>query len=169
MQNNLHAKYTSTTSFAPPIPWILHEWKLPLNTLRPRRNGQHFTDDIFKGIFLNENVWILIKLSLFFPKDRINNIPALVQIMAWRRRGDKPLSEPIMVSLPTHICVTRPQRVNRKTMEAFGAISYSRFPHADTHFMHTQHRNPKHVRPKDKGRIAVLSVDEFTYPLKQKG
>ena len=32
--------------------------------------------------------------------------------MAWRRSGDKPLSEPMMVGLPTHICVTRPQWVN---------------------------------------------------------
>ena len=32
--------------------------------------------------------------------------------MAWRRPGDKPLSEPMMVRLPTHICVTRPQWVN---------------------------------------------------------
>ena len=32
--------------------------------------------------------------------------------MAWRRLGDKPLSEPMMVSLPMHICVTRPQWVN---------------------------------------------------------
>ena len=32
--------------------------------------------------------------------------------MAWRRAGDKPLSEPMMFSLPTHICVTRPQWVN---------------------------------------------------------
>ena len=44
----------------------------------------------------------------------INNIPALVQIMAWRRPGDKPLSEPMMVNLLTHICVTRPQWINRK-------------------------------------------------------
>ena len=41
----------------------------------------------------------------------INNIPALVQIMAWRRPGDKPLFEPMVVSLLTHICVTRPQWV----------------------------------------------------------
>ena len=34
--------------------------------------------------------------------------------MAWRRPGDKPLSEPMMVRLPTHICVTRPQWVNKK-------------------------------------------------------
>ena len=39
------------------------------------------------------------------------NIPALVQIMAWRCSGDKPLSEPMMVSLLTRICVTRPQWV----------------------------------------------------------
>ena len=38
-------------------------------------------------------------------------IPALVQMMAWRRLGNKPLSEPIMVSLLTHMCVTRPQWV----------------------------------------------------------
>ena len=31
--------------------------------------------------------------------------------MAWHRSGTKPLSEPIMVSLLTHICVTRPQLV----------------------------------------------------------
>ena len=48
----------------------------------------------------------------FVPKGPINNIPALVQIMAWRRPGDKPISEPMMVSLLTHICVTRPQWVN---------------------------------------------------------
>ena len=45
----------------------------------------------------------------FVPKGPINNIPALVQIMAWRRPGDKPLSEPMIVRLLTHICVTRPQ------------------------------------------------------------
>ena len=84
-----------------------------LNTLRPRQDGRRFADDTFKRIFLNENVRISIKISLkFVPKGPINNIPALVQIMAWRRSGDKPLSEPMMVTLPTHICVTRPQWVN---------------------------------------------------------
>ena len=43
--------------------------------------------------------------------------------MAWRRPGDKPLSEPMMVSLLTHICVTRPQWVNtwwpRQTVDIF--------------------------------------------------
>ena len=81
-----------------------------INILRPRQNGHHLPDDIFRCIFLNENVWIPIKIKLkFVPSGPINNIPALVQIMAWRRSGDKPLSEPVMVSLLTHICITRPQ------------------------------------------------------------
>ena len=84
-----------------------------INTLRPRQNGRHFADDTFKRISMNQNVRNSIKISLkFVPKGLINNIPALVQIMAWRRPGDKPLSEPMMVSLLTHICVTRSQWVN---------------------------------------------------------
>ena len=82
-------------------------------TLRPRQNGGHFPDDIFKLIFLNEIILIWIKISLkFVPRGRINNIPALVHIIAWCRPGGKPLSEPMMVSSLTHICVTRPQWVN---------------------------------------------------------
>ena len=82
------------------------------NTLRPRQHGCHFPDDIFRCILLNENIWIAINISQsFLLKGPIDNIPVLVQIMAWRRPGDKPLSEPTMVSLLTHICVTRPQWV----------------------------------------------------------
>ena len=72
-----------------------------------------FPDDIFKGIFVNENVWIWLKISLkFVSKLRIDNITALVKIMAWRLPGGKPLSEPMLVSLLTDICVTWPQRFN---------------------------------------------------------
>ena len=47
-------------------------------------NCCHFADDIFECIFFNENVRISLKISLkFVPNVRINNIPALVQIMAW--------------------------------------------------------------------------------------
>ena len=61
---------------------------LGVNTLRTRQNGRHFADNIFRCIFFNENVWILLKISLkFVPKVQINSIPALVQIMAWRRPG----------------------------------------------------------------------------------
>ena len=81
-----------------------------VNTLRLRQNGRHFADDIFKCIFLNENMWISIGISLNFqPKGPINNIPALVQIMPWHWPGDKPFFE--VKSLLTHICVTRLQWV----------------------------------------------------------
>ena len=108
-QDNLNLPYHVHDSWdarGPHLPtWI--------DTSRPRQNVRHFTDDIFKCIFVNENVWNSLKFSLkFLPKVRIDNIPALLQIMAWRRPGDKPLSELMMVSLPTHICVTQPQWVN---------------------------------------------------------
>ena len=83
-----------------------------VNSLRPRQNGRLFADDTFNRIFLNENIRISTKNSLkFVPKGLINNIPALVLIMAWHRPGDKLLSEPMLVRSLTHICVTRPQWV----------------------------------------------------------
>ena len=66
-----------------------------VNTMRPRQNGRHFTDNLFKCIFMNEKVnWSLflrLKLTIFH-----------------RWPGDKPLSEPMMVRLPRHICITWP-------------------------------------------------------------
>ena len=106
--------------------------QVPLhNTLGPRLNERYFAEDIFKWIFLKENVPISIKISLkFVPKGPINNIPALVQIMAWRRPGDKPLSEPMIVNLPTHICVTRPQWVNVHSIILTGGFSCVIGPHS---------------------------------------
>ena len=52
----------------------------------------------------------------FVPKPRINNIPALVQIMVWHR--------PMMVSFLTHICVTRPQRVIGKIFLLSDAVGF---------------------------------------------
>ena len=83
-----------------------------VNTLKLRQSGCHFTDDILKCIFFNEVVFISIKISLnFILKGPISNIPALVEILAWRQ----PLSEPMMIILLPHICVTRPQWVNATT------------------------------------------------------
>ena len=68
-----------------------------INTWSPRQNGHHVPDDISECIFSNDYIWIAIKIWLlkFAPEGPIN-IPALLQIMAWRRPGDKPLSEPMM-------------------------------------------------------------------------
>ena len=70
-----------------------------------------FSQTTFSNAFSAMKIfWISIAISLkFVPKGPINNIPALFQIMAWRRPGDKPLSEPMLVDSLTHICVTRPQ------------------------------------------------------------
>ena len=77
------------------FPWHMHlSWVI--NTSRPRQNGRLFPDDILKCILLKENISISIG----------SDLPALVKIMAWRRPGDKPLSEPMMVNLLTHISVT---------------------------------------------------------------
>ena len=86
--------------------------QLNLNTLRPRQNGRHFADTISSAFSWVKMLEFRLRFHWsFVPKVQINNIPAMVQIMAWRRPGDKPLSKPMMVSLLTHICVTRPQWV----------------------------------------------------------
>ena len=76
----------------------------PVITLRPRQVAT-----ISQTTFSNAFSWMKIyefrfKISLkFVLKVRINSSSALVQIMAWRRPGYKPSSEPILVSLLTHI------------------------------------------------------------------
>ena len=87
------------------------------------QNGRYFPDDIFKCI-----LWMKIyefrlgfHWSLFLRQ--INDIPALVLIMAWRPPGDRPLSETMMVRLLTHTCVTRPQWVNTVLHAALDIMS----------------------------------------------
>ena len=55
------------------------------------------SDDNFKCIFVNEKDRMAIPMSLkFIPRNRIDNKPALVQVMAWHRIGVKPLPEPVL-------------------------------------------------------------------------
>ena len=68
-----------------------------------RQNACHFADNISKCIFLNENVWILLKIPLMVVcKVRINSISALVQMIAWHSPGDKPLFETMIVYRRIH-------------------------------------------------------------------
>ena len=85
-----------------------------INTLRPRQNGCHFAENISKCVFLNENIWISINISLkFVPKGPIKNIPALVRIMACRLASIIWTNAGIfLISLLTHSWLTRPQWVN---------------------------------------------------------
>ena len=48
--------------------------------ISPGQNGCHFTEDMLKRIFLNENILV---------SNKIDNMSALVQIMAWLCPGDK--------------------------------------------------------------------------------
>ena len=67
--------------------------------IEARQNGWHFPGDIFKCIFLNENVWIPNTIWLkFIPNSPIDNNTVLVQMMARRRTGAESLSELMMGS-----------------------------------------------------------------------
>ena len=49
-------------------------------------------DDIFKCIFMNEEFCVSIRISsVFVPMGPIDNSTALVQVMVWHRKGNKPL------------------------------------------------------------------------------
>ena len=74
--------------------------------------------------FLKENILIPIKISLkFVPKGPINNTPALVQKMAWRRLGDKPLYEPMLVSLLTYASLGFNELMTRCTVWPFNKMT----------------------------------------------
>ena len=56
-----------------------------------------YIDELFKRIFLHENIRSSNKISLkYIPSGLNNNIPALIQIMAWHRPDDKPSFEPML-------------------------------------------------------------------------
>ena len=61
-----------------------------VSILRLKQNGRHFPADILNYIFLNENIWISNKMSLkCVPWCLVDDISALIQIMAWRHPGDR--------------------------------------------------------------------------------
>ena len=82
----------------------------PAGTLRLRQNYRHSAVNIFKCIFLNENFRILNKISLkYVPYGLIGNMSALVQVMAWHRTGDKPLSEAMITQfIKAYMCHSAP-------------------------------------------------------------
>ena len=97
--------------------------------------GRDKMDAISQTTLSNAFSWmkISIKISLkFVPKGPINEITALFQRMAWRRPGDKPFSEPMMVNLPTQICVSRPQWVKGPCIFKDSDITVTRLLHYTT-------------------------------------
>ena len=82
---------------------------LAINSFSPGQNGRHSADDMFKPIFLNVNFLISENVSTkYVPWGLIDNMSTLVQIIARRRPGDKPLSEQMLTQFTdAYICGTR--------------------------------------------------------------
>ena len=65
--------------------------------LRPRQDGCYFADDILQCMSPIKKFEFCLKFHwTLFQRLPSDNNSALVQIMAWRRAGDKPLSGPMM-------------------------------------------------------------------------
>ena len=60
-----------------------------------------FASNNFKSIFRNRKLGTSIRISLqFVPKGPFDRKLAMVQVMAWRRTGDKPLPEQMLTKFP---------------------------------------------------------------------
>ena len=107
----LEKTFWSWWRIMPPLRWS--------DTLSPKHNGRHFTNNIFKHIFLNENflIWIKFHWNMFLME-------ALVHIMAWRRIGDKPSSEAMFVCF-TNACM-------RHSTTMSGSLETSEYFHTIT-------------------------------------
>ena len=95
-----------------PTMYICVTWSYSVNIWRPRQNGRHLLDDIFKYISWTKmyEFWLWFHWNLFRP-------------------GDKPSCEPMMVRLPTHMRVTRHQFVNVETHKVTETFLW-----ADSHY-----------------------------------
>ena len=115
MSNDIGSSFMQSVIFF----FRLYNYHIDVNTKWPPllrwHSEMHF--------WLDGDVWIADKNSLFCCKVRQNNIPASVQIMGRNLPGDKSLSEPMMVSFLTHACVTRPQWVNTMATEKYNYIT----------------------------------------------
>ena len=96
-QTMLMAKHHPQTNVTKSESSILTNWN------RDEMAAEISRTTFSEGIFLNAMCEFRLRFIWFVPEVRINNIPALVQMMAWRHPGDKPLSEPMMAILLTHI------------------------------------------------------------------
>ena len=99
-------------------PLLQRSWKGGILASRRPSACQDKTDAISQTTF--SSAFSSMKMFEFrlkfhwnlFLRVQLTIVQSLVQIMVWRWSGDRPLSEPMMVGLLTHICVTLPQWVN---------------------------------------------------------
>ena len=93
----------------------------------PGQNGRYLADIILKCIFLSENIWMSVKISLMIvcecPTD---NEATLVWVLAWCRICDKPLYQQILNWFTeVHMCVTRSQQKIWRQFWCCFSASYS--------------------------------------------
>ena len=92
-------------------------WQCSINALRPRQNGRYSAYDIFKCILLNENLRILITISLkFVPNGSIEIMPALFLVTAWHGQAQGHYLNRWRSSLLAHKGITRPQWINNEML-----------------------------------------------------
>ena len=99
-------------------PWTV------LDNASPRgQNGRHFADDVFRFIFVTETLCTWIKISLKFVLKRPDDIkPALVQIIAWRRIGDKPSNNGLAPNRRQAIIWTNADLIHWRIYAALGDV-----------------------------------------------
>ena len=100
LSSEILRKYEPSFHLHISIKWLyrLHKVCCPVainvvNSSPLGRDHCHFAANNSKCIFMNEKFCILIRISQFCSYD---NKPAFIQVMAWRRTGDKPLPEAIL-------------------------------------------------------------------------
>ena len=72
-------RYQALLNITRKLRWVCRLTAFFFNSSIPGQSGRHFTNDIFRCIFVNEKFCILIKISqTFVPKGSIDNVPALV-------------------------------------------------------------------------------------------
>ena len=95
------------------VHFMCHEYARGINSSPLGKMAAISQTILFRCIFQNEKFGTLIKNSLeFVAKGPIDNNPALIEIMAWRRKSEKPLYEPMPTRSLTGICGTRGRWVN---------------------------------------------------------
>ena len=134
----------ATRSFSLKAWHYCYSWWHGVNSPPSEQNGPHFAD-IFRCIFVNEMFYSLVKISLkFVSKGPIDNNTALVQIMAWGRIGNKPLSEPMMTQFTDIYAALGGDELNDNKMMSTCIFIYHTLSYTHTYIMldgYNCHRN----------------------------
>ena len=99
-----------------PLAWLGFEPRSLMSPFSGRLNARDKMAAIFQKTISNTFSWMIMykfRLKFDWGLVPINNNPALVQIMAWRRSGDKPLSKPMLISLGLNELTRHDERATR--------------------------------------------------------